>query len=55
MFINLILLKLLELVKRICGLRKKMKVGIVGYGPAANVLAISLYKQGHQVAIFERN
>ena len=32
-----------------------MRVGIVGYGPASNVVAVSLYKQGHHVTIFEKN
>ena len=32
-----------------------LKVGIVGYGPASNVAAVALHKQGHRVTIFEKN
>ena len=32
-----------------------MRVGIVGYGPAANVAAVMLYSQGHHITIYERN
>ena len=34
--------------------RPKLKVGIVGYGPAGVITAIGLTKQGHEVTMFER-
>ena len=32
----------------------KLKIGIVGYGPAGIISAICLSKQGHDVTIFEK-
>jgi 2-polyprenyl-6-methoxyphenol hydroxylase-like FAD-dependent oxidoreductase len=34
---------------------KPLKIGIVGYGPAGIIAAISLARNGHEVTMFERD
>lgn len=34
---------------------RTLKVGVVGFGPAGCVVAMSLYRQGHDVRVYERD